>query len=147
MTCGVTRGWSPSVRITQSQSPTASTPQRSEAAIPSAQSPQTAICATPKSTAVEHGLCLGAEDDDDRIDRRHGEHRVDRVLQERAPVELGELLGRAEARRTARGEHDAADQAVTSWMRPPRRCDSRPPSRPRRWATISPMIDSAVSSA
>ena len=32
---------------------------------------------------LAHALGLGAEDDDDRIDRRHGEHRVDRVLQER----------------------------------------------------------------
>ena len=93
MTCGVTRGWSPSVRITQSQSPTASTPQRSEAAMPSAQSPQTTIRASPKSTASRTRLASAPEDDDDRIDRRHGEHRVDRVLQERAPSSSASCLG------------------------------------------------------
>jgi hypothetical protein len=35
------------------------------------------------------------------------------VLQERYAVELGELLGRAEPARPARGEHEARDHAAT----------------------------------
>ena len=94
MTCGVTRGWSPRVTSTQSQSPTASTPQRSEAAMPSCQSAHSTARASPKSTASRTRGRLGAEHDDDRIDRRHGEHRVDRVLQERAtPSSSASCLG------------------------------------------------------
>ena len=40
-----------------------------------------------------------AEHDDDPLDRGHGLDRADRVLEQRDAVQLGQLLGRAEARR------------------------------------------------
>ncbi len=50
-----------------------------------------------------------AEHDDDGIERGHGEHRRQRVLDQRATVEPGQLLGAAEAAALARGEDDPAD--------------------------------------
>src|SRR5207244_12815730 len=87
------------------------------------------------------GAC--AEHDDDAVAAR--DHRLHDVLEQWAAAQRRELLGTAEARALARREDDAADQAPTSWMRPPAR-PSRPPSRPCRTATISARIDSAVSS-
>src|SRR5439155_1453152 len=78
-----------------------------------------------------------AEHDDDAV--ADCAHLRGRVLDERAAVELRELLGAAEAAALARGEDDAARQAPTSWMRPPAR-PSRPPSRPWRTATTSARI-------
>ena len=79
--------------------------------------------------------------------RRDAGHRGQGVLEQRAAVQLGELLGAAEPPPLAGGEDQPADRHTpTSWIRP---CAwaSRPPARPWRMATISPMIDSAVSSA
>ena len=93
------------------------------------------------------GVGVVAEHDDHRLHGGHRQHRIDGVLQQRASVELGELLGGAEPPPLAGGEDQPADRHTpTSWIRPSA-CASRPPLRPCRMATISPMIDSAVSSA
>jgi hypothetical protein len=60
-----------------------------------------------------HGAGAGAQHDHDAVDAARGEHRADGVLEQRDAVELGQLLGRAEAPGGARGEHQAAGHAPT----------------------------------
>ena len=49
-----------------------------------------------------------AEDDQHRVQRGHGEHRLDRVLEQRAAAQIGELLGAAEAPPGAGGEYESS---------------------------------------
>ena len=102
-------GWSPSVTTAASTSPSAATPACSDADWPSAQSVAHDDVGAAEVDLLADRVGVGAEDDDDRVDRGHGEHRADRVLEQRAAVELGDLLGAAEALALAGGEHDAAD--------------------------------------
>src|SRR6185312_4406690 len=72
--------------------------------------------------------------------RRQLADRQQGVLEQRAAAQLRELLGAPEAAALARRQDEPADvQTPTSWMRP-LACASRPPGRPWRMATISPMI-------
>ena len=102
-------GWSPSVMTAASTSPSAvdAGAQRGRLAVGP-------VLADDDVGAVEVDRVLdlagvGAEDDDDRGDRGHREHRPHGVLEQRAPVELRDLLGAAEALALPRGQHDAAD--------------------------------------
>jgi hypothetical protein len=58
-----------------------------------------------------HQVRAGAEQHADGLHLVGALHRVDSVLQQRRAVELGELLGAAEAPRLARRQHEAADRA------------------------------------
>ena len=49
-----------------------------------------------------------AEDDQHRVQRGDGEHRVDRVLEQRATAKIGELLGAAEAPTGPGGEDETS---------------------------------------
>ncbi len=103
------KGWSPSVMTAASTSPSAATP-----ACRDADWPVGPLLADDDVGAAEvDGLPdLGgvrAEHDHDRRDRRHREHRADGVLEQRPPVEAGDLLDAAEALALPRGEHDPAD--------------------------------------
>jgi hypothetical protein len=82
---------------------------------------------------------VGAEDDDDPLDRGHPEHRLDRVIEQGPALKLDGELGAPEAPAPAGGEDEAADQAPTSWIRPAAVL-SRPPSWPFRTATTSARI-------
>ena len=111
------RGWSPSVTTTASQSASSASPHASEAAWPSSQREHTRGSAPWRSTVAMISSAPEPEHDHHAPDRRGG-HRRSEVLEQRQAVELGELLRRPEARGGARREHEAADQAPTSWMRP-----------------------------
>src|SRR6185503_11376720 len=79
-------------------------------------------------------LGLVAEHEHHAVQRRLGVGGVERVLQQRAAVEVGELLGPAEPAPGTGREDDPDDQVRTSWMRPPE-AESIPPARPWRAAT------------
>src|SRR6266536_3058677 len=91
-----------------------------------------------------HPLGVVTEHDHDAVQALGGSGGIEGVLEQRAAVEVGELLRAAEAASGARREHHADDQLPTSWMRPLPAADSIPPVRPWWAATTSAMIDSAV---
>ena len=102
-------GWSASVMTAASTSPSAATPACSEADWPSAQSAQTTMSAPRRSASARMRSACAPSTIDHRVERGHGEHRLQRVLDQRPPVELGQLLGAAEAPALPRGEDDPAD--------------------------------------
>ena len=53
-----------------------------------------------------------AEHDEHRVERGHGEHRLDRVLEQRPAAQVGELLGAAEAPAGAGGEDEACGRVA-----------------------------------
>ena len=105
--------------ITLSAPASAAAPHRSDAAWPSLH-PRRPRARRARTGRARGSRRLGTEHDHDALELRHRALRPDRVLEQRAAVELGEQLrAAAEARAgTARPGSDHRAQAGTSWIRP-----------------------------
>ena len=116
---GDRRGWSPSVTTTASQSDSSARPQASEADWPSSQRSQTTGSA-PVQVARAPSTSSRAQPSTTTT-RPTGEAVIARIecSSSGRPSSSASCLAPPKRRARARGEHEAADHAPTSWMRPP----------------------------